>query len=420
MPKIKKIIAREILDARGWPTLEVEVFLEKNISARASVPGSVSVGSYEARELRDGDHKRYQGQGVLKAVSLVNELISSRLAGKDIADQSALDKLLIELDGSKDKSKIGANTLLAVSLACARAGAAAAGKELFAYLRDIYGLAAPKLPVPMFNLFCGGQHADTSLDFEEFLIIPKRNKMPEMIRQGAEIFQALGEELRAAGYDSDVGLEGGYAPDLDSSIAALELIMAASLRSGYQPGKDVNLGIDIGSSILFDVQNKRYVFPLDKAYFSAANLIGLYDSWLKRFPISYLEDPLAEDDWDNWHSMTAELGGSLMIAGDDLFATNSERLRRGLQEKTANAITIKPGQAGTLTETVECIKLANKHNYRVIVSQRSGETNDDFIADLAVAAGADYLKAGSLSRGERVAKYNRLLAIAAILESDGK
>ncbi|MFA6513807.1 MAG: phosphopyruvate hydratase [Patescibacteria group bacterium] len=420
MPKIKSLKAREILDSRGWPTLEAEVILDNGTTACASVPSGLSVGMYEAFELRDGDKKRYGGRGVLKAVSKINEIIAPVILGLDATRQLEIDKKLVELDGTKNKSNLGANTILAVSLACARAGAKSKKQELFEYLGATYSFAAPMIPVPIFNIFNGGRHADTNLDFQEFLIIPKKAEAAKMIEQGADIFHVLGEELKSAGYDTDTGAEGGYAPDLDSSIEAIELILAAAMRAGYNAGQDFWLGIDVGSSVLFEANTKRYVFPLDKAYFTADNLIGLYDSWFKKYPIIYLEDGLAEDDWDNWRSLTAELGKDMLIVGDDLFTTNSDRLRTGIKEKAANALIIKPNQIGTLTETVECIKLANKHNYKVIVSHRSGETNDDFIVDLAVASQADYLKAGSLSRGERIAKYNRLLEIDNILKRNGK
>jgi enolase len=415
MPKIKSLQAREILDSRGWPTLEAEVVLDNGLSARASVPGSYSIGDHEAFEFRDGDKKRYRGLGVLKSVAKIKEVIEPSIMGMSILQQSEIDKILIELDGTKNKSKLGANTTLVVSLACARAGALASKQELFAYLGETFSFGKPTIPTPVFNIFNGGRHADTNLDFEEFLIIPKKASASEMIRQGADIFHALGDELKQAGYDTDTGAEGGYAPDLDSSIEAIELILAATIRAGYNPGQDLWLGVDIGSSILFEESSKRYIFPLDNAYFTADNLIGLYDSWFKKYPIIYLEDGLAQDDWDKWRDLTTELGDKVMVVGDDLFATNSNRLRKGIQEKAANSLVIKPSQIGTLTETVECIKLADKHNYRVIISHRSGETNDSFIVDLAVATRADYLKAGSLSRGERVVKYNRLMEIDNII-----
>lgn len=411
MASIKTISAREILNSKGEPTLETRVVLNSGISAVASVPSGSSVGSYEAFELLDNDHKRYFGKGVLLAVSKVNETIAPALIGMDVTKQVEIDKKLIDLDDSKDKSNLGANAILSVSLACARAAALEKKQELFSYLQETYSFTNPQIPVPLFNIFNGGKHADTNLDFQEFLYIPKRSSASEMIRQGAEVFHHLGIELKNSGYDTDVGLEGGYAPDLDSSIEALELIMAAAIRAGYQPKIDFNLGIDVGSSVLFDANSKRYVFPLDKAYFEADNLIALYETWLEKYPLVYLEDGLAEDDWANWRKLTASLGSKLLIVGDDLFATNVSRLRQGLQENAANSLIIKPNQVGTLTETVDCIKLAIKHNYKIIVSHRSGETNDDFIVDLAVACGADYLKAGSLSRGERLAKYNRLMEI---------
>jgi len=417
MDKIKAISAREILDSRGNPTVEAKVVLASGLFAKASVPSGASTGAHEAHELRDGDKKRYGGRGVLRAVAKVNEIIAPRLAGQDVVGQKEIDRILIELDGTKNKSNLGANATLAVSLACARLAALSQGKELFVYLAETYGFGAPKIPVPLFNVFNGGQHADSNLDFQEFLIIPQAAPAAEMIRLGAEVFHELSRVLKEAGYDTDTGDEGGYAPNLDSSIDAIEFILAAALRAGYKPGTDLRLGVDVGSSGLYDPATKRYVFPLDNNYFTAANLIGLYDAWLKKYPFLYLEDGLAEDDWQSWRELTAELGDKLLIVGDDLFVTNSERLRQGLKEKAANAIIIKPNQVGTLSEAVDCLQLAQKHNYKVIVSHRSGETMDDFIADLAVAAGADYLKAGSLSRGERLAKYNRLMEIAILIDT---
>jgi len=414
--KIKSVLAREILDSRGQPTVEVSLSLEGGLEASASVPSGTSVGLYEAKELRDGDTRRYFGQGVLKAVAKVNEEIAPKLIGQDVSRQAEIDRQLIELDGSPDKRRLGANSVLAASLACARAGAKASGQEIFSYLASTYGFAAPgRLPVPIFNIFNGGVHADTNLDFQEFHVIPKRQSAAEMVRLGAEIFARLGRELRSAGYDSDVGTEGGYAPDIDSSLEAIELILAAASRTGYKAGEDFWLGVDVGASLLYDQEKRRYVFPLDRAFFSADNLIGLYSEWLEKYPFLYIEDGLDQDAWEDWRTLTAELGGKLVLAGDDFFATNPERLSRGLSEKAANAIIIKPNQAGTLSEAVDCLKLAQKHGYKIIVSHRSGETNDDFIADLAVAASAEYLKAGSLSRGERLAKYNRLMAIELML-----
>ena len=417
MSKIKSIIAREILDSRGIPTVEVKITLASGLSAKASVPSGTSTGSYEAFELRDGDCKRYEGLGVLRAIGKINEIIAPKLIGLEVTEQTKIDSVLIALDGTKNKKNLGANSTLAVSLACARAASKDKKQELFSYLQESFSFTnKPKIPVPLFNIFNGGKHADTNLDFQEFLVIPKVASAAKMIQMGAEIFHELGKVLKESDYDTDTGSEGGYAPDLDSSIEAIEFILAASIRAGYKPGEDLRLGIDVGSSVLYEPNTKKYLFPLDNIYFNSANLIGLYNEWFKKYPIFYLEDGLAEDDWENWRELTTELGNKMLIVGDDLFATSVDRLRQGLKEKAANAIIIKPNQVGTLTETVDCIRLAKTHGYKVIVSHRNGETNDDFIVDLAVAAGADYLKAGSLSRGERLAKYNRLLEIASIIE----
>ncbi len=416
MPKIKNIFAREILNSRGNPTIEVKVSLENGLSAKASVPSGASKGVHEALELRDGDISRYGGLGVTQALIKIKEIIAPKLIGFEVTKQKEIDNILIETDASSNKKNLGANSTLAVSLAVARVAAYSKKQELFSYLQTTYEyLSAPKIPVPIFNIFNGGSHADTNLDFQEFLVIPRLASAEKMVQMGAEIFHELAKVLKEAGYDTDTGDEGGYAPDLDSSIEAIELILAAAIRAGYKPGEDLHLGVDVGSSVLYETKTKKYIFSLDNAYFSASNLIGLYNEWLKKYPFIYIEDGLAEDDWENWRDLTAELGSKMLIVGDDLFTTNSNRLRLGLKEKAANSIIIKPNQIGTLTETVDCIRLAQKHYYKVIVSHRSGETNDDFIVDLAVAVGADYLKAGSLSRGERLAKYNRLLEIAEII-----
>jgi enolase len=432
MPKIKTITAREILDSRGNPTIETRVILDNGLWAKAGVPSGVSTGAHEAAELRDGPsagsgRARYGGLGVLKAIKNVQEKIAPKLAGSEITEQQKIDEIMIKLDGTKNKSKFGANAILSVSLACARAGALAVSKELYEYIADNFQFQISnfKFLVPCFNIFNGGKHADTNLDFQEFMIIPLTNdarmnsdkyesnkhEFAEQVRMGAEIFHALGDVLKKAGYDTDVGSEGGYAPDLNSSIQAIELIMTAIVKAGYRPGQEVGLGVDVGSSQLYNQADGRYVFKLDHANYTAATLSGLYYEWFRKYPLIYLEDPLAEDDWSGWQALNKELGGELMLVGDDLFATNLGRLRQGLKMGAANSILIKPNQAGTLSETIACVKLAKRHNYKIIVSHRSGETNDDFIADLAVAVGADYIKAGSLSRGERVAKYNRLMEI---------
>jgi len=392
MPKIKNIIAREILDSRGNPTIETKVFLENGITAKASVPSGASTGIHEAWEMRDGDTNRYEGQGVLKAVGNVNTKILKKLKGTEVTQQEKIDRIMIELDGTDNKKNLGANAILSVSLACARAGAAAKNLELYAYIATSFSLQTSnfKLPTPSFNIFNGGKHADTNLDFQEFMILPlKEISFKEKVRMGFEIFHSLGKVLKKAGFDTDVGNEGGYAPDIVSSIQAIELIVASMITAGYKPGVDVGLGIDVGSSQLYNPETRKYLFKLDQTNFTTNTLVGLYREWLRKFPIISIEDGLAEDD---------------------LFVTNTARLRQGLKEKVANAILIKPNQVGTLTETIECIKLAQKHNYKIMISHRSGETCDDFIADLAVAVGAEYIKAGS-SRGERLAKYNRLMEI---------
>ena len=414
MPKIKEVFAREILDSRGNPTVETKITLTNGLAAKASVPSGASTGEHEAVELRDGDKKRYGGLGVLTAVENVNKIIAKELVSKNLVGQSKIDELLIKLDGTKDKRELGANAILSVSLAYARVKAVSDGKELYLYLAEEFGFDSKKisLPIPAFNIFNGGKHADTNLDFQEFMIIPTlETSFKEKIRIGAEIFHSLGHILKKAGFDTDVGNEGGYAPDITSSIQAIELIMAAIIKAGYKPGSQIGLGIDVGSSQLYNKADGKYIFKLDRASFTSATLVGLYYEWFRKYPIISIEDGLAEDDWAGWQELNKELGSDVMLVGDDLFVTNLERLRKGLRERAANAILIKPNQVGTLTETIACIKVAKKHNYKIMVSHRSGETTDDFIADLAVAVSADYIKTGSLSRGERVAKYNRLMEI---------
>lgn len=417
---IKKITASEILDSRGNPTVQVRVDLG-GLSAKASVPSGASTGIHEAWELRDKD-KRYSGKGVLKAVKNVNEIIGKALKGFNVNEQEKIDKKLIALDGTPNKKNLGANAILGVSLACARAAAEAKKQPLYDYISKTYKMKIKEyeMPIPMFNIFNGGKHADTNLDFQEFMAVPirkklglkeKKNVFAENLRMGSEIFHELGKVLKERGLDTDVGNEGGYAPDISSSIQALDMIIAAAIRAGYTPGVDMGLGMDVGSSVLYDFNQKKYIFKLDKAVFTNSNLSGLYHEWLRKYPFVLIEDGLAEDDWEGWKELTELMGSDLLLIGDDLFVTNEERLRRGIREKVANSVLIKPNQVGTLTETINCVKLAKDNNYKVVVSHRSGETNDDFIADLAVAIGADYIKSGAPSRGERLAKYNRLLEI---------
>lgn len=414
MPKIKKISAREILDSRGNPTIETRIILDKGLSAAASVPSGASTGVHEAWELRDGDKKRYHGLGVLNAVKNVETKIFKALKGMDIAKQEEIDNAMIKLDGTENKKKLGANAILSVSLAAARAGALAAKKELYEYISKTYKFPQKefKMPQPSFNIFNGGKHADTNLDFQEFMIMPvKKTSFAEKVRMGAEIFHELGHVLKSAGFDTDVGNEGGYAPDISSSIQAVELIIAAIINAGYEPGREVGMGIDVGSSELYDKKSGKYIFKLDRAQFAGATLIDLYYEWFRKFPIISIEDGLDQDDWAGWRALNKELGSHMLLIGDDLFVTNIKRLRQGLKEKAANAILIKPNQVGTLTETIACIQLAQRHNLKTMASHRSGETCDTFIADLAVGAHTDYIKSGSLCRGERLAKYNRLMEI---------
>ncbi len=418
MAIIKKIIAREILDSRGNPTVETKIILDNGIIAKAAVPSGASTGVHEAWELRDGNNKRYGGKGVLKAIKNVNTILAKKVIGKNPDKQEEIDRIMIALDGTKNKKKLGANAILSVSLAVARAGAKNNGIELFEHIAKTFNFKHKKfkLPTPSFNIFNGGKHADTNLDFQEFMILPiKKTTFAEKVRMGAEIFHELGYVLKSAGLDTDVGNEGGYAPDISSTIQAIEYILAAIINAGYTPGKDVALGTDVGSSELYDPETKKYIFRLDQNHFSKDNLIGLYGEWLRKYPIMLIEDGLAEDDWEGWRELNKELGKELLLVGDDLFVTNIKRLRQGLKEKAANAILIKPNQVGTLTETIEYVKLAQKHNYKTMVSHRSGETCDSFVADLSVAINADLIKSGSLSRSERLSKYNRLMEIELLL-----
>ena len=418
MAKIVQVVAREILDSRGNPTVEAKIILDNGLTAKASVPSGASTGIHEAHELRDGDPQRYGGKGVLKAVANVLEVIGPKIIGEDITELSKIDHLMLELDGTVNKEKLGANAILAISMACARAGALATGQELYAYLASSYGFPTDnyRLPVPSFNIFNGGKHADTNVDFQEFMIMPLINSsIAEKIRLGSEGFQALGKLLKDNGLDTDLGNEGGYAPNVASSEAVMDFIIEAIKIAGYVPGEQVGLGLDVGSSELYDKTSERYIFKLDQWQLTASELISKYKEWTLKYPLVSIEDGLAEDDWDNWQILTNELGSQLLLIGDDLFVTQVERLRQGIEKKVANAILIKLNQVGTVTETMECIKLAQENSYKIMISHRSGETTDDFIADLAVAVGAEYIKSGSLARGERLAKYNRLMEIEAQL-----
>ncbi len=411
--KIKDIRAREILDSRGNPTVSVTVELEGGVTGSASVPSGASTGVHEALELRDGDKKRYEGKGVLKAVENVNTLLRKKLVGMDVTAQRKIDEAMLNLDNTENKSKLGANAILGVSLAVARAGAASRGLPLYAYLRQAYGISRKDfpMPLPMMNILNGGAHANFAIDFQECMIIPKMKRFSERVRAGAEIFHALGRILKKNGHVTSVGDEGGYAPRLDSNERAFMLILDAIEDAGYAPGKDVALGMDVAASEFYDEDKKTYALNVEKKTLTPAELIRLYEKWLAKYPIMTIEDGLAEDDWDNWQTLTQKLGKKLTLVGDDLFVTNVKRLEMGINRKVGNAILIKVNQIGSLSETIDAILMAQEHDYKVAISHRSGETADTFIADLAVAVGAEFIKTGSLSRSERLEKYNRLMEI---------
>ncbi|MFH1098830.1 MAG: phosphopyruvate hydratase [Candidatus Uhrbacteria bacterium] len=471
--RIASINAWEILDSRGNPTVRAEVVTDDGCRGVASVPSGASTGSHEALELRDGDPKRYGGKGVLKAVQNVNSPIAKAIAGIDVTKQELIDRTMVKLDGTSNKSKLGANAILAVSLACARAGALASGLPLYRYIRKAFQFRAPRfqLPIPMMNIVNGGRHADSGLSIQEFMIIPQpakiseekfgraqRASFAERLRVGAEVFHALRTILAKRKYATTVGDEGGFAPRLGDNERALKVIMEAISAAGYTPGKDVALGLDIAASEFYEptpstspsrgegekknsfptsssetrsrrspeqregaiegqeggrggVGDGRYYFQDPKTAWTPSQMINLLERWITKYPLVSIEDPLAEDDWASWCELTERVGKRVQLVGDDLFVTNIKRLQMGIRRKVANAILIKPNQIGTLTETMRAIALARKHKYRVIISHRSGETADTFIADLAVAVNAEYIKTGSLSRSERVEKYNRLLEI---------
>ena len=408
MSQIIHVHAREILDSRGNPTVEADVILSNGTLGRAAVPSGASTGEHEAVELRDGDPQRYSGKGVLKAVHNVNDLIARALKGMDARDQGEIDRTLIELDGTATKSKLGANAILAASLATARAAATDQNLPLYRYLG---GENAKTLPVPMMNIVNGGAHADNNVDFQEFMIVPVgAEKFSEALRMGAEIFHTLKSVLKKKGYATSVGDEGGFAPNLTSNEEAIETILEAIAQSGYRAGEDVLLALDPAASEFFDGQS--YVFKKsDGRRLSSDEMVAFWSKWIENYPIVSLEDGMAESDWDGWKSLTDELGQRAQLVGDDIFVTNIEFLGQGIDRGVANSILIKVNQIGTLTETLDCIKLAKANLYTTVISHRSGETEDAFIADLAVATNAGQIKTGSLSRSDRVAKYNQLLRI---------
>ena len=409
MSLIDLVYAREVLDSRGNPTVEVEVVLESGATGRAIVPAGASTGAFEAVELRDGDKSRYLGKGTEKAVNNVNEIIAPELEGMDATDQPGIDALLIELDGTPNKGKLGANAILGVSMAVARAAAEDLGLPLFQY---IGGVNAKQLPVPMMNILNGGEHADNSVDVQEFMILPVGAKsFKEGLRMGAEVFHSLKKVLSERGLACGVGDEGGFAPNLGSNREALELIVEAIEKAGYKPGDDVRLGLDVAATEMYDKETKLYDLKHEGKKLTAEQMVDLYEEWVNNFPIVTIEDGLDEEDWDGWKILTDRLGNKVQLVGDDLFVTNTERLERGIEAGVANSILIKVNQIGTITETLDAIEMAKRAGYTAVISHRSGETEDTTIADLAVAVNAGQIKTGAPSRTDRVAKYNQLLRI---------
>lgn len=401
---IKDIHAREILDSRGNPTIEVDMTLDNNIIRTASVPSGASTGKKEALELRDNDPKRYDGKGVLNAVKNVNEIIKPALLGKK-ADQVLVDKLLLELDNTENKSRLGANAMLGVSLACLKCLAASENKELFEYVSN----KSVSLPIPMINIINGGKHAVNNLDIQEFMIVPVIKTMHERIRAGAEIFHELRTLLIKNKYSVAVGDEGGFAPNLDNNLMALEFIVEAIKKAGYKPGEEVYIALDIAANEIYDKETQTYM--IDGKKLNSKELMNYYQQLIDRYPILSIEDPFYEDDFESFKELTSILGNKIMLVGDDYFVTNEKFLQKGIDMSAGNAVLIKANQIGTVTEMIKTILLAKKHNYKTIISHRSGETEDTFIADLAVGLAIPFIKTGSMCRGERIAKYNQLLRI---------
>src|SRR5262245_56552628 len=407
MSAIVDIHAREILDSRGNPTVEVDARLEGGAFGRAAVPSGASTGTHEAVELRDGDKKRYGGKGVLQAVEAVNGEIFDILSGLDAEDQAKIDRTMITLDGTPNKSRLGANAILGASLAVAKAAAGEAGLPLYRY---VGGVGARTLPVPLMNIVNGGAHADNQIDFQEFMILPVgATTFAEGLRMGAEVFHALKARLKKAGHNTNVGDEGGFAPDLKGADEVLSFIVKAIEGAGYRAGEQVALGLDVASTEFF--KDGKYVLEGEGRTLDSAGMVRFYEELIGRYPIITIEDGMAEDDWEGWRALTAAIGGKVQLVGDDLFVTNSERLRQGIERGIANAILVKVNQIGTLTETLEAVEMAHKAGYRAVMSHRSGETEDATIADLAVATSCGQIKTGSLSRSDRLAKYNHLLRI---------
>ncbi|MBO4991423.1 MAG: phosphopyruvate hydratase [Firmicutes bacterium] len=413
MPFIEDVYAREVLDSRGNPTVEVEVYLDDGSCGSAIVPSGASTGVHEAVELRDGDKSRYMGKGVLKAVDNVNEIIADEIIGMDAFDQVGLDKMLIQLDGTENKGKLGANAILAVSMAVAHAAADSLGLPLFQYLGGVNGKV---LPTPMMNILNGGEHADNTVDIQEFMIMPVGAKtFREALRMGAEVFHNLKAVLKAKGMNTAVGDEGGFAPNLATNEDAIRVIIEAIEKAGYKPGEDVKIALDVASSEMYDAETKVYNLKGEGVQRTAEEMIEYYEMLLSKYPIISIEDGLAEDDWDGWKLMTERIGDRVQLVGDDLFVTNTKRLADGIEKGVANSILIKVNQIGTLTETFDAIEMAKKAGYTAVVSHRSGESEDTTIADIVVGLNAGQIKTGSLSRTDRIAKYNQLLRLEDML-----
>lgn len=413
MPFIEDVIAREVLDSRGNPTVEVEIHLEDGSMGRAIVPSGASTGVHEALELRDGDKTRYLGKGTLKAVENVNTEIANAIVGYNVFDQVGLDKLLIELDGTYNKGRLGANAILGVSLAAADAAANSLGLPLFQYLG---GVNAKLLPTPMMNILNGGSHADNTVDFQEFMVMPVgASSFTEAVRMGAEVFHSLKAVLKEKGLNTAVGDEGGFAPNLSSNEEAIQVILEAVKKAGYEPDKYIKLALDVAASEFYDETSRKYKLTGEGKEKTADEMIEYYENLIAKYPVISIEDGLAEDDWEGWAKLTQKLGKKVQLVGDDLFVTNTDRLKKGIEQSVANSILIKVNQIGTVTETLDAIEMAKKAGYTAIVSHRSGESEDVTIADLAVAVNAGQIKTGSLSRTDRIAKYNQLLRIDELL-----
>ncbi|WP_042680227.1 phosphopyruvate hydratase [Anaerosalibacter massiliensis] len=418
MTMITDVYAREVLDSRGNPTVEVEVWTETDAFGRALVPSGASTGAFEAVELRDGDKARYLGKGVLNAVDNVNSIIAPEIIGMDVLDQIGVDKVLIELDGTDNKGKLGANALLGVSLAVARAAANELGLPLYQYIGGVNGKV---LPVPMMNILNGGEHADNNVDIQEFMVMPVGAKsFREALQMGAEVFHSLRSVLKGKGLNTAVGDEGGFAPNLTSNEEALKTIVEAIEKAGYKPGKDVRLALDVAATELYNEERNMYILAGEGKEYTAEELVKFYEEMVEKYPIISIEDGLAEEDWDGWKLMTKRLGDKIQIVGDDLFVTNTERLEKGIDLGVSNSVLVKLNQIGTLTETLNTIEMAKVHGYTAVVSHRSGETEDTTIADLVVGTNAGQIKTGAPSRTDRVAKYNQLLRIEDMLNGIGE